>query len=174
MVPLYGAELRDKRGFTLIELMIVVAVIAILAAVVIPQFMGSSRKVKAESEVNPLFTEISFRQEQWRGENGSYRALVECPTVTTPTGVASTTCTASAEWALLRINAPINTLRCKYETWTGSTTGTTNPGGFVWTSPAVNWYYTIATCNSDGVSGTDSTFFMASSDTKIQKLNEGK
>ena len=77
MVPLYGAELRDKRGFTLIELMIVVAVIAILAAVVIPQFMGSSRKVKAESEVNPLFTEISFRQEQWRGENGSYRALVD-------------------------------------------------------------------------------------------------
>ena len=105
--------------------------------------------------------------------------LAECPTTTTPTGVASTTCTTSAEWTALRINAPINTLRCKYQTWTGTGVGTNAPGapgttGFVWSSPSVNWYYIVATCDADGVTTDFSTYFMASSDAKIQKYNEGK
>lgn len=174
MVRLNGAKRRAQRGFTLIELMIAVVVIAILAVVVIPQFTGSSRKVKADSEVSPMFSEISTRQEQWKSENGVYRTLAECPTVTSPTGVASTTCSGTAEWTSMRINPQTTTLRCKYQTFTGTTTGTNNPSGFTWSSPPTNWFYILATCDTDGSSGTNSTFFIASSDATIQKLNEGK
>jgi prepilin-type N-terminal cleavage/methylation domain-containing protein len=40
---------RSKRGFTLIEMLIVIVVIAILAMIVIPRLMGATRKSKEAS-----------------------------------------------------------------------------------------------------------------------------
>ena len=169
-----GGMVRRQRGFTIVELMITVAIIAVLAVVVVPQFTRESRKVKSEPEVSAMFAEIATRQEQYKIENGQYLTLAACPSSTTPAGSPATECTDNTDWIALRLNPPQSTLRCIYEAVAGTKDDDeSNPGGFTWTAPDASWWYVIATCDGDGQSATNATFFTASSDTKLQKRNEG-
>jgi general secretion pathway protein G len=46
--------MKAKRGFTLVEILIVVVILGILAAIVIPQFTGASTEAKESSLVSDL------------------------------------------------------------------------------------------------------------------------
>jgi len=63
---------NDKeKGFTMIELMIVVVIIGILAALAIPKFMLSTNRAK-QSEAKQLLKQIYAMQHAYRQEYNSY------------------------------------------------------------------------------------------------------
>lgn len=53
---LRGNEMRAKSGFTLVEILIVVVILGILAAIVIPQFTDASTEAKTSSLCSDLQT----------------------------------------------------------------------------------------------------------------------
>ena len=80
-----------KQGFSLIELMIVVAIIAILAAIAYPSYQQDKLKVnRAEAQSEMMF--IAERMNAYKGMNGSFSgatmAQLYGATVTPKHGVA--------------------------------------------------------------------------------------
>jgi prepilin-type N-terminal cleavage/methylation domain-containing protein len=63
--------LHDRRGFTLIELMIVVVIISILATLAIPRFMAANVRAK-QSEARQVLKQIYTMQQAYRQEFDSY------------------------------------------------------------------------------------------------------
>jgi len=62
---------RGQKGFTLIELMIVVVIIGVLAALAIPRFMRATTKSK-QSEAKQILKQIYTMQQTYRQQNDTY------------------------------------------------------------------------------------------------------
>ena len=62
---------RVNRGFTLIEVMITIAILAILAAVALPSYFDSVRKSRRADAV-ALMSQVAQAQERYRANNSSY------------------------------------------------------------------------------------------------------
>ena len=65
------SKFHSRKGFTLIELMIVVVIIGILAALAIPRFMQATVKSK-QSEAKGILKQIYTMERTYRQENGAY------------------------------------------------------------------------------------------------------
>jgi len=66
---------RSQNGFTLIEMMIVVAIIGILAAIAIPNYQDYVRKSR-RTDATIAISKIQQAQEKWRANNSSYTATL--------------------------------------------------------------------------------------------------
>ena len=172
----------------MIELMIVVAIIAILAAVLIPAWTSETKHGRYDPEVRAMFAEIGVKEEGYKSETGagSYIAAITCPVaVPSVTGVDfnAQACATSGGWIAMRVSSTDSTIRCRYTVAAGaansSGSGPTVPVGSNLALPANSstftapWYTLKAECDMDNAGGTNSTFYSASWDPSITKLNYG-
>ena len=163
--------------------MVVVVIIAILAAIVVPNFIREGRKAKADTEIAAMFAEIATKEEQYKVEKGVYLDATQCPSSTSTAGSDfNVVCNSVSNWAALRVNATSTAIRCKYTVVSGAANTaltpttpftvpcTTGPTCTTVTPPTA-WYYITAICDMDGQGdgSTNTTFFQSSLDTKYQK-----
>jgi type IV pilus assembly protein PilE len=91
----------DNRGFSLIELMIVVAVVAILVALALPSYTSYVRKAN-RGEAQQLLLNWANNQEIWRANDSDYATAAELAVPThakytfAPSNLSATTYTLTA------------------------------------------------------------------------------
>lgn len=84
---------RKQYGFTLIELMIVVAIIGILAAIAIPSYQDYIRKSR-RTDATVAISKIQQAQEKWRANNTSYTVDVSTNGLNVTSLTTATTATS--------------------------------------------------------------------------------
>jgi type IV pilus assembly protein PilE len=108
--------MKAIRGFTLIEVMITIAIIAILASIAIPQYTDHVTRGRIPTATNAL-ADMRIRMEQFYQDNRTYTGALPCG-AGLPTGLSHFT-----------ISCPVLTAN----TYTVTATGSGPMMGFVYT-----------------------------------------
>ena len=112
--------MKKSKGFTLLELMVVVAIIALLAAISYPIFTSQMRKAR-RAEARQVLADLALKQEKWRVDHATYGTLTDLGGAPT-TSYYTITVTGNSATGFVLTAAP-----------KGKQTKDTTCGSFVWT-----------------------------------------
>lgn len=137
----WGQVINNRRGFTLIELMVVIVILGILAGLIVPRIMGrpeQAKVLKARMQIESIGTALKL----YKLDNGAYptteqglQALVEAPSAGN----------IPKNW---RKGGYLEKGKVPKDPWGND---------FVYLSPGVHDDFDITSYGADGVSGGEDT-----------------
>lgn len=141
MQPSLPQTVSNRRGFTLIELMVVIVILGILAGLIVPRIMSrpeQAKKLKARMQIESISTALKL----YKLDNGAYptteqglQALVEEPS----------SGNSPKNW---RKGGYLEKGKVPNDPWRNE---------FIYLSPGIHDDFDIISYGADGVSGGDET-----------------
>jgi type IV pilus assembly protein PilE len=104
-------NVKSRAGLTLIELLMVIVIVGVLAAIAIPMYSGYMQRAR-RADAKTALEQVRAAQEMWRAEKGSYcfDASAEA-TLRTTMGAPATAVSNYYTWSFTVKNATAFTAR---------------------------------------------------------------
>ena len=130
---------KTRKGFTLVELAVVIVIIGVLAAFGVPKFLNSVEKSKATEAFNYLST-VQSAQERYLAQNGEYAAITDAPATACPSTPLDIVLPTLQYFTFTTLSA--NDGSGGTPTWTGTLTrmtGSSSYGGYTVSWSDTGW-----------------------------------